>query len=1027
MDEAVSIRAFREEDAAGLAELLNASDSAWPGTFTGGIAYTAERVLEHRRESDYLLDLVAEAEGRIVGTCILVRDWNDPQAAYVAFLDVHPDWHGKGIGKGLLLRAVEEAIGEGFPYLVLHTWAGNERALPLYKKAGFFWVPKTNVRMENFLPQVLSLPWVREFLGEAHWYECLRQEVTLEEDRWEWHGREVFRYRLQRDERALEVVIDRRAKAPCALFAPAFSAELWPEPAEPPGALPFKLRWRLENRGKRALTLGVTVSGDPGVKVEGGQLLTLRPGEKREGEWEGHLSPHLERTPHRPLPAARLRLVTQEGSVELAAGMKGELPLDVSWGPEPLVLAPGRSQQAKLFLTNRLDAPLAGRLSLLPPDGLTLRPHAWEFHLSPGETQTLEMRMEAQPGGYALQGEVKLSSGEGWDIPRLPVLSIAPGKVAGCLLEERAVVAGDWGWAEARAQGGRIIFFRHGEQHPELRQGEELGPPFYPAELGQRRWRLSLNREGDKLVLSLETASGRFPGLSLKKWVTFAPGSTVQIAYTATSHREEPLRLRLRVAHWDLPDRPWWVSFRAQEGLVREPLGGFPEGEEDFPRRLAEDWLALETEGWVIGLLPSGEVEWDCNWGWSWKTGFESVPPGKPHPLHCYRIYLGPGDAGKVRRLWGKERGATLAHELPRPLVWVEPPGPFLRGEHGELVLRLLSARGQPFSGTLRLCPPNGISLEQGELQIEGVTRGKPLEIKVRWQKTENLRAAAGELVLQGMGEERRFPWPLILLPQGELRVQKEARKGKKVFVISGGQTELAVAPAFAGSLISWQEGGEEWLLSAFPKPRPFVWFSPWFGGIHPFLHELILDEWTWPGRLHEEEFTGEPWSGEVSGLPASGVRLRCTPKGKGLEGLSLEVLYVSPAPGLLFTLLRVANRGRPRRLSGGFLGFLSPAGECRDTVLRSPAKTRIRSPYHAWYEAGKWAVVQAPTGEGLLGIAQPECRVSVWDAGEEGRHFGLQRDFRLDQGSEISLGGWWVTLRAEDDLTPWLALSRSP
>ena len=75
----ILIRTFCEEDAAGVAELLNASDSAWPGTFTGGIPYTPERVLEHRREGEYLLDLVAEAEGKIVGTCTLTRDWDDPR------------------------------------------------------------------------------------------------------------------------------------------------------------------------------------------------------------------------------------------------------------------------------------------------------------------------------------------------------------------------------------------------------------------------------------------------------------------------------------------------------------------------------------------------------------------------------------------------------------------------------------------------------------------------------------------------------------------------------------------------------------------------------------------------------------------------------------------------------------------------------------------------------------------------------------------------------------------------------------
>jgi|Deesub1362A_J573_1020465.scaffolds.fasta_scaffold06315_2 ribosomal protein S18 acetylase RimI-like enzyme len=1025
MDEGVKIRLFREADAAGVAELLNASDSTWPGTFTGGIAYSAERVLEHRREGDYLLDLVAEAEGKIVGSCILTRDWSDPQAAYVSFLDVHPEWHGKGIGKGLLLRAVEEAIRRGFPYLVLNTWAGNERAVPLYKKAGFFWIPGTSVRMENYLPQVLSLPWVQEFLEDTHWYDCLRRKLTLEEDREKWRGREVFRYRWERNGKVLEVVIDRAAKAPCALLAPEFSAEVWPEPAEPWGALPFRLHWRLENKGQSTLNLGISAWGESGIELAGGELVALSPGEERVGECEGRLAPQLEREPRRPLPAAKLRLITPTGVVELAAGMKGELPVEVSWGPAPRFVLPAAPQRAKLFLTNHQKSAVTGKLSLLPPQGLALHPHAWEFHLGPGETRALEVEIEAQPGGYALTGRVELSSGESWDIPRLPVLSRAPGQVAGCLLEKRAVVAGDWGWVEARAQGGRLIFFRYGEQHPELRQGEELGPPFYPAELGQRRWQLQLAREGEALVLIQEASSGRVPGLSLKKRVVFSPGHLVRIEYVVSSRREGPHPVRLRIAHWDLPDRPWWISFRAQEGLIHEPLGSFPEGEGDFPRKLAEEWLALEAEGWAIGLLPTGEVEWDCDWGWSWKTKSRQVPAGESIPFHSYCIYLGPGDAEEVRRRWGEQNGLHPEPEQPHPLVWVDPPGPFLVGRTGELALRVRTARGQPFSGKLRLSPPRGLSLTKEEVELEGVLQGKPAEIKVRWQKDGPPRAGTGELVLEGMGEKRRFPWPLIFLPQEGPKGQAETREGREIFVISAGRTELRVAPEFAGSLISWQRDGTEWFLSAFPSPRPFVWFSPWFGGIHPVLHELSLDEWTWPGRLHEEEFAGELWRGEVLGVPASGVRLRCSPSGKGLEGLSLEVLYASPGEGILLSLLRIRNQGRPRHLSGGFWGFLAPSGEHRNTELRSPERTRVPSPYHAWYEAHGWALVQAPGGEGLLGVAQPFGTMSTWDAGEEGRHFGIEREFQLDPGQETSLWCWWVALGRGEDPTPWLALSQ--
>lgn len=48
MEERLVTRPFAGGDAAGVAELLNASDSAWPGTLTGGVPFTPERALRGR-------------------------------------------------------------------------------------------------------------------------------------------------------------------------------------------------------------------------------------------------------------------------------------------------------------------------------------------------------------------------------------------------------------------------------------------------------------------------------------------------------------------------------------------------------------------------------------------------------------------------------------------------------------------------------------------------------------------------------------------------------------------------------------------------------------------------------------------------------------------------------------------------------------------------------------------------------------------------------------------------------------------
>jgi ribosomal protein S18 acetylase RimI-like enzyme len=64
--------------------------------------------------------------------------------AYIPLLGADPAHHGKGVGKALLLEMIRRVTALGFRELTLETWAGNLKAVPLYKRTGFNWEPETN-------------------------------------------------------------------------------------------------------------------------------------------------------------------------------------------------------------------------------------------------------------------------------------------------------------------------------------------------------------------------------------------------------------------------------------------------------------------------------------------------------------------------------------------------------------------------------------------------------------------------------------------------------------------------------------------------------------------------------------------------------------------------------------------------------------------------------------------------------------------------------------------------------------------
>lgn len=71
---------------------------------------------------------VAEADGRMVGYCFGDRDTGE-----IIVLALLPDWEGKGIGKALLARTVEDFRGWGFERLFLGCAAD-----PAVRSHGFY-------------------------------------------------------------------------------------------------------------------------------------------------------------------------------------------------------------------------------------------------------------------------------------------------------------------------------------------------------------------------------------------------------------------------------------------------------------------------------------------------------------------------------------------------------------------------------------------------------------------------------------------------------------------------------------------------------------------------------------------------------------------------------------------------------------------------------------------------------------------------------------------------------------------------
>lgn len=84
--------------------------------------------------------LLVEEDGRALGATI-ITDWSDERTGQkqplLAFLMIHPDASGQGLGTFLLSKSINALLAQGESELVLFVTVGNSAAQHIYQKLGF--------------------------------------------------------------------------------------------------------------------------------------------------------------------------------------------------------------------------------------------------------------------------------------------------------------------------------------------------------------------------------------------------------------------------------------------------------------------------------------------------------------------------------------------------------------------------------------------------------------------------------------------------------------------------------------------------------------------------------------------------------------------------------------------------------------------------------------------------------------------------------------------------------------------------
>jgi ribosomal protein S18 acetylase RimI-like enzyme len=213
--EQVKIVEYREDLAKGIAKMWNESRENWGGDST---VTTEQDVKDKEANSTNLHLFLAMIGEEVAGYCGLSEYREDEGALYIPLLNVHPKFQGLKIGKKLVRKAIEKTVELQWPRLDLFTWPGNTKAVPLYKKCGFFWEDRDDtVHLMNFIPMVLQIDMLKSFFKKHDWYATSQRVIEIQPDglidndhtyyEYKWAaGEEFVRIQFERTGRGIRLI-----------------------------------------------------------------------------------------------------------------------------------------------------------------------------------------------------------------------------------------------------------------------------------------------------------------------------------------------------------------------------------------------------------------------------------------------------------------------------------------------------------------------------------------------------------------------------------------------------------------------------------------------------------------------------------------------------------------------------------------------------------------------------------------------------------------------------------------------------
>ncbi|WP_409275137.1 GNAT family N-acetyltransferase [Neobacillus sp. SCS-31] len=818
----IKIVEYHEGLAAGVAEMWNLSREGWGGDAQ---VTSAEKVRVQEANSGNLNLFLAMDGEKVVGYCGLCEYREDEGALYIPLLNVRTDYHGKKIGKMLVLRALERTVELGWPRLDLYTWPSNTKAVPLYKKCGFFWEDRDDTtHLMNFMPTVLNTEAVRDYFADIDWYNESTRAIDVTPDGRKDNDFSYYDYSWKSDAGSLRMEFERTGRGLRLIETDDYLISVSVEDFKLVCGSEYTVTYHIKNKSGNPLQVelegeshkAVTFDFKKSVAVEGEEIVeakfTLGELEEEQSNWRTH-------------PSVVTKALINGKEAKFAVGILPKQPAKVA----------GKVPGSQSYLHEEAVFYLDVENNFSEPAAFTIQFPESGFIQLPEKT----FRIELGARGKTSIAIPYVLNGYGFYAQELRIDAAAE---SGALSTFTKKLGLGFKGPGARFSGECDDYWHiyNGLYHTYLRKFNnwvvpgrltkgaqktmgmfpKIGKP-YSSEFSKRKpVRVEYREEGAAIVMSAVYESSDFAGLELVSESKLYGEGLLEQSYiirnTADSETDSPISVSQPIYH-EL-NRP--VFAMDGEIVAFDEKADAEYGLWDS-KRLSENWLFSRHEPYAHGVAwPEGSSVNFESWYMYVEHELGHIPAGGELRTEPVALSFGAYQSWEEFREFATRR----KHRADTPVGPIEVQ--VARREDGSEEVILSGRKTSYIDGEVGF-ERDGQEFYQTRITLDERRReasafaensGEPLSVLSAAYEINGISDMIDVLVLNQT--------------DGSVRIREEERDGLPVLTAGNGVLTIAASERFYPSLFSLEVLGREWLDSSFPSLEPRAWWNPWSGGM---------------------------------------------------------------------------------------------------------------------------------------------------------------------------------------------------